>query len=126
MLFFYSKFIAEQREHELAMIIKEEKLKDEETRKYIDNCFRNGEVKIVGTDIETIMPPVSRFGAGNRIVKKQNVIDKLKNFFDKYFGMGTIPQFSQKFKKKSVIYDYEEKETLLRVAENADLYGSKK
>ena len=118
-------FIAEQREHELVMIIKEEKLKDEETRKYIDNCFLNGEVKIVGTDIETIMPPVSRFAGGNRTVKKQNVIDKLKNFFDKYFGIGTIPRFSQKFEKKSIVYDYEEKEILLRVAENENLYGSK-
>ena len=107
------------------MIIKEEKLKDEETRKYIDNCFLNGEVKIVGTDIETIMPPVSRFAGGNRTVKKQNVIDKLKNFFDKYFGIGTIPRFSQKFEKKSIVYDYEEKEILLRVAENENLYGSK-
>lgn len=37
------------------------------------------------------MPPVSRFGGGgnNRAVKKQNVIDKLKTFFDRYFGIGT-------------------------------------
>lgn len=34
------------------------------------------------------MPPVSRFGGGNRTVKKQGVIDKLKSFFEKFFGVG--------------------------------------
>ena len=31
--------------------------------------------------------PVSRFGGGNRAVKKQGVIDKLKSFFEKFFGV---------------------------------------
>ena len=34
------------------------------------------------------MPPVSRFGGGGRAQKKQGVIDKLKGFFDKFFGIG--------------------------------------
>ena len=34
------------------------------------------------------MPPVSRFGGGGRAQKKQGVIDKLKSFFDKFFGIG--------------------------------------
>jgi len=34
------------------------------------------------------MPPVSRFGGGARTKKKQAVIDKLKVFFEKYFGIG--------------------------------------
>ena len=33
------------------------------------------------------MPPVSRFGGSGREKKKQIVIDKLKTFFDKYFGL---------------------------------------
>jgi type I restriction enzyme R subunit len=33
------------------------------------------------------MPPVSRFGGGNRAAKKQGVIDKIKAFFEKYFGI---------------------------------------
>jgi len=33
------------------------------------------------------MPPVSRFGGG-RAQKKQGVIDKLKAFFEKFFGIG--------------------------------------
>lgn len=34
------------------------------------------------------MPPVSRFGSGNRAEKKQGIIDKIKAFFEKYFGIG--------------------------------------
>lgn len=45
-------------------------------------------IKTVGTDIDKLMPPVSRFGGGGRAQKKQGVIDKLKSFFDKFFGIG--------------------------------------
>lgn len=88
-------FVAEQREHDLNTLIAEEKLKPEETRKFLDNSFREGEVKTVGTDIDKILPPVSRFGGGNRAKKKQTVIDKLKNFFEKYFGVGGTVSFTQ-------------------------------
>ena len=81
-------FVAEQRENDLNAIIAEEKLKPEETRKYIEHAFRDGEIKTSGTDIEKIMPPTSRFGGGGRAEKKQGVIDKLKGFFEKYFGLG--------------------------------------
>jgi len=40
------------------------------------------------------MPPVSRFGGGNRAVKKQSVIDKLKAFFEKFFGVGGSTRFT--------------------------------
>lgn len=82
------QYVSEQREKELTQIIQEEKLKEPETRKYLANAFRDGEIKTVGTDIDKLMPPVSRFGGGGRTQKKQTVIDKLKEFFDKYFGVG--------------------------------------
>ena len=84
----WNTFVSEQREKELAKIIQEEKLKEPETRKYLANAFRDGEIKTVGTDIDKLMPPVSRFGGGGRAQKKQGVIDKLKSFFDKFFGIG--------------------------------------
>ena len=62
---------------------------------FLENSFREGEVKTVGTDIDTIMPPVSRFGGGNRAKKKQTVIDKLKAFFEKYFGVGGPVKFME-------------------------------
>lgn len=85
----WRSFVAEERERELAAIIVEEKLKPEETRKYLENAFRDGEIKTTGTDIDKLMPPVSRFGGGGRAKKKQTVIDKLKGFFEKYFGIGS-------------------------------------
>ena len=84
----WNAYVSEQRKKELTQIIQEEKLKEPETRKYLANAFRDGEIKTVGTDIDKLMPPVSRFGGGGRTQKKQTVIDKLKEFFDKYFGVG--------------------------------------
>ena len=84
----WNEYVYQQRETDLEALIQEEKLNPEETRKYLENAFREGEVKTVGTDIDKLMPPVSRFGGGNRAKKKQLIIDKLKSFFDKYYGIG--------------------------------------
>ena len=84
----WNEYVAKQREADLEKIIQEEKLKPEETRRFLENAFREGEVKTVGTDIDKMMPPVSRFGGGNRTEKKQTIIEKIKSFFEKYFGIG--------------------------------------
>ena len=84
----WNDYVSKQREEDLKKIIQEEKLKPDETRKFLENAFREGEVKTVGTDIDKLMPPVSRFGGGNRAKKKQTIIDKLKVFFEKYSGIG--------------------------------------
>lgn len=85
----WNDYVYHQREADLEQIILEEKLKPQETRIFLENAFREGEVKTVGTDIEKLMPPVSRFGGGNRAQKKQTIIEKLKAFFEKYFGIGS-------------------------------------
>ena len=81
----WNDYVSRQREEDLEKIIQEEKLKPDETKKFLENAFREGEVKTVGTDIDKLMPPVSRFGGGNRAKKKQTIINKLKVFFEKYF-----------------------------------------
>lgn len=86
-------YIVQMRESELLIIIEEEKLKEDETRKFLENAFREGEVKTVGTDIDKLMPPVSRFGGGNRANKKRNVIARLKAYFDKFYGVGGNAKF---------------------------------
>ena len=83
----WRKFVTEQKETDLNQLITEEKLKQEETKRLMDNSFRDGLLKTTGTDIDKIMPPVSRFGGGNRTAKKQSVIEKLMGFFEKYFGL---------------------------------------
>lgn len=97
----WNNFVVHQREIDLQALIEEENLKPEETRRFLDNSFREGEIKTFGTDIDSILPPVSRFGSG-RAEKKQTVIDKLKIFFEKYFGIGAnvpfVPEDNEDFK----------------------------
>lgn len=82
-------YVNKQKDTELNAIIEEEKLKPDETTKFINNSFRDGVLKTTGTDIDRILPPVSRFGGGggNRAKKQQTVIEKLKFFFERYFGI---------------------------------------
>jgi type I restriction enzyme, R subunit len=91
----WNGFVAQQRENDLVALIQDENLKPEETRIFLENSFREGEIKTVGTAIDKIMPPVSRFGGGNRTKKKQTVIEKLKTFFEKYFGVGGSANFTK-------------------------------
>ncbi|WP_315523054.1 type I restriction endonuclease subunit R [Fusobacterium massiliense] len=83
----FKKFVREEKEKDLEKVIEEEKLKPEETKKFIDNSLRDGVLKTTGTDIDKLLPAVSRFGGGNRVEKKTGVIEKLKGFFDKYLGL---------------------------------------
>lgn len=83
----WNSYVAQRREEDLDAIIKEERLRSEDTRKFMENAFRDGEIKTTGTDIDKLLPPISRFGGGSRARKKQSVIDKLKIFFEKYFGI---------------------------------------
>ncbi|MED4371480.1 type I restriction endonuclease subunit R [Bacillus licheniformis] len=82
----WRKFLHGRKEEDITAIIEEEKLKPEETRRFIDNAFRDGMLKTTGTAIDKIMPPVSRFGGG-RAAKKQGIIEKLMIFFEKYLGL---------------------------------------
>ena len=91
----WNKYVSEQREKELNQMIKDERLKPDETRKFIETSFRYGEVRTAGTDINRIMPAMSRFGGGNRTERKQTIIDKLIKFFEKYFGIGDSPRFTE-------------------------------
>lgn len=79
-------FVEEQKEHDLSAIIEDERLKPDETRKFMAGSFRDGMMKTTGTDIDKILPPVSRF-SGGRTIKKQNVIERLLDFFEKYLGL---------------------------------------
>jgi type I restriction enzyme R subunit len=83
----WRRFVQERKEEDLSALIADEKLKEEEVRRFIDNSFRDGTLKTTGTDIDKILPPVSRFGGGNRAEKKQSIIEKLLKFFEKYLGL---------------------------------------
>ena len=119
-------YVVDQRERDLQEIITTEKLKPQDTRKFIENAFRDGEIKTAGTDIDKIMPPISRFGGGGREKKKQGIIDKLKVFFEKYFGVGGTAIFTEpKPKTTTYTYDTDRQDNLSMVAESITPYGKK-
>lgn len=84
-------FVFEQKENDLSVIIADERLKSDETRKFVAGAFRDGVMKTTGTDVDGILPPVSRFSSGRagdtRAIKKQGVMEKLAAFFEKYLGL---------------------------------------
>ena len=116
----WGKFVKEQKEIDLKKIINDENLNEEETRKFLDNAFRDGQVKTNGTDIEKILPPMRRFGGGNRAEKKENIIVKVKKFFEKYFGLGTADKNDDGFEYR--VTDEEESYDLNMVAEEGEEY----
>ncbi len=85
----WNKFVNEQKEADLDAIMNEENLKPAETRKFIDNSFRDGELRTSGTAIDKILPPMPLFGAtgNNRQTKKKAIVEKLSKFFEKYLGL---------------------------------------
>ena len=111
----WHSYVNEERERQLMKIISEENLREDETRKYLEDCFRNGEIKTTGTDLDKIMPAISRFGGGNREEKKQTLIEKLVAFFERFFGIGS-GTFEKK-ETKGEVYEFEP-EPLGKVAED--------
>ena len=121
----WNNYVAQRREQDLDEIIVEERLRPEDTRKFMENAFRDGEIKTTGTDIDKLLPPISRFGGtGTRAKKKQGVIDKLKTFFEKYFGIGGSASFIEP-RHNMITYDLDGKESLSMVAEPKIPYGKK-
>jgi len=82
----WQRFINAERENELTKIIEDNNLNPTETRRLITNSFRDGVFKTTGTDVDRIMPAMSRFGDSNRSGKKKGIIERLVSFFEKYFG----------------------------------------
>ena len=83
----WQSYVQQQKQQELEQIIAEEKLKPTEAQRFVANAFRDGALKTTGTDVDQILPPVSRFGGGNRTEKKKTIIQRLAQFFEKYFGI---------------------------------------
>ena len=82
----WQDFADKNRRQDLERIIDEEGLKPEPTRKFIKDAFRDGELKSTGTAFAGILP--QKLGFGNvRAKKKSVVLERLRMFFEKYFGI---------------------------------------
>jgi type I restriction enzyme R subunit len=84
----WQKFVEEKKIEELDKIIESENLDPEATYTFIKNAFRDGSVPATGTAISKVLPPVSRFSpTGERTQKRESVINKLSNFFERFFDI---------------------------------------
>ncbi len=84
----FETFMNSKKHEELDKIIEEENLKSDETYEFIRKSFDRGNIEENGTEVVNILPPMSRFSADNdRAKKKQKVLDKLIEFFDKFFSI---------------------------------------
>lgn len=84
----WKDFVRQQKAEDLKELIESENLRPEETERFIESSFRDGQVRTTGTDIDKILPPMSRFGgSGNRQEKKKTVVERLQTFFERYFGL---------------------------------------
>jgi type I restriction enzyme, R subunit len=84
----WAAFVAARREAELQQIIVDENLKPDETRAFIETAFRDGAVRVSRTAITRNLPPASRFAAdGGHGEKKQRVLAKLGDFFERFYSL---------------------------------------
>lgn len=85
----WSEFVRQSQRKEVEAIITEENLNREKALDFIEQSFRNGEVRESGTGIADILPPMGLFGnaGARRAEKKKTVIKRLKEFFDRFFDI---------------------------------------
>ena len=84
----FESFMNSKKKEELDKIIAEENLNKEETYNFIQRSFEQGRVETNGTEVSNILPPMNMFTPNNeRQEKKNKVIDKLLEFFDKFFSI---------------------------------------
>lgn len=84
----FESFMNSKKKEELDKIISDEGLNKEETYNFIQRSFEQGRVETNGTEVSNILPPMNMFTPTNdRQEKKNKVIDKLLEFFDKFFSI---------------------------------------
>jgi type I restriction enzyme R subunit len=84
----WQKYVSTRQFEELNRIITDENLNKEETEQFIKNAFRDGFISETGTAITKLLPPINPFTPDNQYtIKKATVIDKLKLFFDRFWGV---------------------------------------
>ena len=84
----WRKFVEKKKIEELDRIIQDEKLNYDATYTFVKNAFRDGGVTTTGTAISNILPPLSRFtSTGERTKRRESVLTKLINFFERFFDI---------------------------------------
>ena len=86
----WRRFVLNRREHELAHIIEEEHLREDNTRAFIEDAFRRGNISFSGLEFASVLPRLSRFskqGSKNSAEKKRRVAGELQDFFQRFYAL---------------------------------------
>ncbi len=117
----FEKFMNSKKKEELDKIIEEENLNPKETYRFIQRSFEKGSVETEGTEISSMLPPMSMFSKDKaRLKKKNKVIEKILNFFDKFFSITSGS--SLKNEVTYIVSDEKGDEQYLMVAEDEEEY----
>ncbi len=86
---YWSDFISQQKAMELEQIIEDEKLDTARAHILIEEAFRAGELRLEGTSLARIMPPVNMFSPqGDYSAQKRRVFERLSAFFERFHLLG--------------------------------------
>ncbi len=84
----WREYVNTQKRKEFEAIVKAENLKEREAKEFIETSFKRGYVAEGGLELNGIMPPINPFDPNaNREGKLRQVVEKIKAFFNKYFGI---------------------------------------
>jgi type I restriction enzyme R subunit len=84
----WDDFVKDSKKKDLDKIIKDEQLKSKEAQIFMEDAFRDGEIRSTGMAFVNILPPLPLFSADNLMAKKKSsAFKKLKAFFDLYFDI---------------------------------------
>jgi type I restriction enzyme, R subunit len=81
-------FVSRKKIELLERIVAEENLNLEKAQSFMDDAFRDGQIYTAGTSLSKILPPISRFSKeGERSKKREHVIEKFTEFFNKFYDI---------------------------------------
>ena len=82
-------FVRERKRRDIMALVERERLKADETVVFFEGALRDGVLKTTGTEIDAILPPLSRFGSVRQETKSR-VMAELQTLFDRYRGISDI------------------------------------
>lgn len=126
-------FVQEQQHRQLDTIIAEEHLKAHETYAFMAASYKEGAIQEAGTAIAQILPPMSLFSKA-RNEKKDTVLTRLKDFFERFFDIsgGILCNLSEEEKTEKAVpltltgktYEIEEEYGMAAEPEGSETYAN--
>lgn len=86
----WEKYVQIHKKQDIDAIIESERLNSEKVYQFMENAFRDGGIPDTGESVSAILPKISLFDKSNtRAQKRESILGKLKEFFDKYFSISS-------------------------------------